>query len=291
MMRFTSRSNAIQKLVAAAALVATILSVVGLTGLTAAEGGTGPTAGNGVIGIYAGGQAPGSVSAFGAAIGEQPSYAMDFFDGDSWSALVDSAPSFMAAWVGSGYSMIWGLPMLPTATTGYSLADGAAGDYNSYFLTLAQDMVAGGQGDSIVRPGWEFNGSWYPWAANGQAAAFIGYWRQIVDTMRSVPGQSFKFEWNPTAGDQGIGDLADYYPGNAYVDYIGLDVYDQNWASYPGAAAQFSNLETEPYGLDWLTSFAAARGKPITLPEWGLGSGPPNTGAALGGPRERGRRW
>ena len=167
---------------------------------------------------------------------------MDFLDGDSWSALVDTAPSYMAAWRNSGYSMIWGIPILPYDSTTYSLADGAAGDYNPYFSSLAQDMVAGGQGSSIVRIGWEFNGGWFPWAANGQAAAFIGYWQQIVNTMRSVPGQDFKFEWNPNIGDLGVGNLADYYPGNAYVDDIGLDVYDVSWASYPGAT-EFADFE------------------------------------------------
>ena len=252
--------------VVAGILAATILAVVAIP---AAEGGT--DAPSSVLGVYVGYQAPATVKAFGNSIGAQPAYAMDFLDGDSWSALVDSAPSYFAAWKGSGYSMVWGIPILPNATD-YSLADGAAGDYNSYFLTLAQDMVAGGQGSSIVRIGWEFNGGWFPWAANGHAAAFIGYWQQIVDTMRSVPGQDFKFEWNPTAGDLGVGNLADYYPGSAYVDYVGLDVYDQNWSTYPGGAAEFANIESEGFGLNWLSSFAAAQGKSIVLPEWGLGT-------------------
>ena len=252
--------------VVAGVLAATVLALVAIP---AAEGGT--AAPSSVLGVYVGYQAPATVKAFGNSIGAQPAYAMDFLDGDSWSALVDSAPSYFAAWKGSGYSMVWGIPILPNATD-YSLADGAAGDYNSYFLTLAQDMVAGGQGSSIVRIGWEFNGGWFPWAANGQAAAFIGYWQQIVDTMRSVPGQDFKFEWNPTAGDLGVGNLADYYPGSAYVDYVGLDVYDQNWSTYPGGAAEFANIESEGFGLDWLSSFAAAQGKSIVLPEWGLGT-------------------
>ena len=185
--------------------------------------------------------------------------------------------------------MIWGIPMLPNASSSGgasepSLGQGAAGAYNSYFLTLAQDMVAGGEANSIIRPGWEFNGGWYSWAANGQAAAFIGYWQQIVTTMRSVPGQNFTFEWNPTAGDQGIGNLANYYPGNAYVDYIGLDLYDQAWGNYPGISSQWNTYLTEPYGLNWLASFAATQGKQITLPEWGLGEGPGNDGGPVSNP-------
>ena len=129
-----------------------------------------------------------------------------------------------------------------------SLGQGAAGAYNSYFLQLAQDMVAGGQGSSVIRPGWEFNGGWFSWAANGQAAAFVGFWQQIVNTMRSVPGQDFTFEWNPTAGDEGVGNLANYYPGNAYVDYIGLDLYDQAWGSYPGIGIA---MEYRPHRALW----------------------------------------
>ncbi len=227
-------------------------------------------------------QSPTGVAAFGRAIGEQPTFAMDFLDGDSWSALVNNAPSYMAAWKSSGLTMIWGVPMLPynSSSSGDTLQQGATGAYNSYFLKLAQDMVAGGEADSIIRIGWEFNGGWFPWAANGQASAFIGYWQQIVNTMRSVPGQQFTFEWNPTLGDSGVGNLAEYYPGSAYVDYIGPDVYDQEWGYYgaPGCSGTtcqqdaFTTMLTESGGLNWFASFAGQEGKPIVLPEWGLGA-------------------
>jgi Glycosyl hydrolase family 26/Bacterial Ig-like domain (group 3) len=271
--------------VSRAALVFSITTAAMLTavGLPVAREGVAAAGNANPLGVYVGYQAPGKVSSFGRMIGAQPAFAMDFLDGDSWSALVNTAPSYMAAWKGSGDTMIWGIPMLPNAGSGggYTLAQGASGAYNSYFVKLAQDMVAGGQGSSIIRPGWEFNGGWYTWAAKGQAAAYIGYWQQIVNTMRSVSGQNFTFEWNPTAGDQGIGDLANYYPGNAYVDYIGLDVYDEAWGLYAGIASQWNTDLTEPYGLNWLASFAASEGKPITLPEWGLGWGPPNNGGVL----------
>ena len=273
-----SRTASLLSIVVAAALA--------FFGVSATDGGAASAGSASPLGVYVGYQAPGAVSAFGRALGQSPTFAMDFLDGDSWSDLVNTAPSYMAAWKGSGYAMVWGLPMLPddSASDGYSLSQGASGAYNSYFLTLAQDMVAGGQGSSIIRPGWEFNGGWFPWAANGQAAAFVGYWQQIVDTMRSVPGQDFTFEWNPTAGDQGVGNLANYYPGNAYVDSIGLDLYDQAFGTYPGIASQWNTYLTEPYGLNWLASFAASEGKPITLPEWGLGEGPGNGGNAVSDP-------
>ncbi len=286
MLRFLRHSLASRVAYACTALAVAAATLVG--GFSAGEG-AGAVGGPGSLGVYEGYRAPSLVSAFGRTVGDQPKFAMDFLDGDTWSALVNTAPSYMAAWKNSGDTMIWGIPMLPNASSNPgvnapSLGEGAAGAYNSYFLTLAQDMVAGGEANSIIRPGWEFNGGWFSWAANGQAAAFVGYWQQIVTTMRSVPGQNFTFEWNPTAGDLGIGNLADYYPGNAYVDYVGLDLYDQAWGNYPGISSQWNTYLTEPYGLNWLASFAAARGKPITLPEWGLGEGPGNDGGPISNP-------
>jgi hypothetical protein len=221
-----------------------------------------------VIGVYAGPATASSITSTNTLVGHQVRYAMDFLDGTSWATISD--PSwFLSQWQGTGYQMIWGVPMLPNS--GARLAIGATGAYNQYFETLATALVAGGQGASIIRLGWEFNGGWFPWAANGHAAAFVAYWQQIYDTMQSVPGANFQFEWNPTRGDLGVGDLANYYPGDAYVSIVGLDVYDTEWASYPGAVAEWQNMLTQSYGLNWLASFGAAHGKPLAIPEWGLG--------------------
>lgn len=229
------------------------------------------------LGIYIGYENSSGVNSLGNAIGQQPAYAMDYLDGTNWSTMESSAANEAAHWNTSGYSMTYSVPMLPNS--GATLAAGAAGDYNAYFQTIAQGLVANNEGSSIVRIGWEFNGNWYTWAANSSnASAFVTYWQQIVNTMRSVSGANFKFEWCPTLGDQGVGNLASYYPGNAYVDDVAADVYDQTWSNYPGASGEFSDLESETYGLTWLTSFAAGQGKQVAIGEWGLGQGPGNAG-------------
>jgi len=234
-----------------------------------------------VLGIY-GGENPTVEDSLCLQTGSQCNYAMAFLDGSTWQKMKD--PSwFISQFAGSNYSMIWGVSILPSEGN-YSLAAGATGAYNQYFVTLAQGLVSGGEGNSIIRLGWEFNEGWPVWAAKGQAANFVSYWQQIVTSMRSVPGANFRFEWNPASGDQGAGNLASYYPGNQYVDLIGLDVYDISWGSYPGAASEFSTIETEPYGLNWLASFATQQGKPMTLPEWGLGWGASDAGAPVAAP-------
>ena len=49
-----------------------------------------------------------------------------------------------------------------------------------------------------------------------------------MTSMRSVSGANFRFIWNPVEGSNVscFINLANFYPGNAYVDVVALDVYD-----------------------------------------------------------------
>jgi hypothetical protein len=184
--------------------------------------------------------------------------------------------------------MIFGMPMLPDSG-GASLAIGASGAYDQHFVSLAKKLVAAGMGNSILRLGWEFNQAKNPWYAAGQAVNFVAYWKHIVIAMRSARGAHFDFEWNPSVGSQNeddgaVGNLDDYYPGNAYVDTLGIDVYDSQDNYYPGATAQYRLVENQPWGLNWIAKFAAAHGKLLSIPEFGLGWGP---SAVASGPLSR----
>ena len=126
----------------------------------------------------------------------------------------------------------------------------------------------------MLRLGWEFTGNWYPWQVTNatDAANFAAYFRNIVTSMRSVPGQSFKFVWNPNAGNS-FGNTytpEQAYPGSAYVDYVGIDVYDQGWSSPATPQNAWANQLSQSWGLNWLSSFAAEVGRPIVFPEWGV---------------------
>ncbi len=224
------------------------------------------------FGVYAGNSNVRTVAALGEAIGQQPNFVMVILNARSWQTLTDPSP-LLSRWGGTGYKLIWDVPMLPR-TGGATLSEGSTGDYNQYFVTLATSLVAGGQGSSILRLGWDFNWS-------GHADEFDAYWQQIVTAMRSVRGANFQFEWNPTGPVNAAGNLENYYPGSSYVDLIGLDVFDNAPGSYPGTAAEFTKIETEPYGLNWLATFAAEQGKPVTIPEWGVGPGVSNNGAPV----------
>jgi hypothetical protein len=179
------------------------------------------------------------------------------------------------AWKGSGYTLSLGVPMIPTETNGTpdgTLAEGATGAYNSYFVTLAQSLVAGGEANDYLRLGWEFDGGWYPWAATTPAAEanYAAYFQQIVTAMRSVPGEAFRFVWNPDSGafsEWGY-NVALAWPGSSYVDVIGLDTYDQSWVT-PQTPTNAWNQSTQP-GLTGAATFAAAQGKQLAIDEWGI---------------------
>jgi len=228
------------------------------------------------LGVYAGAGAPGGVAAFESSLGRPVSVVHDTLAKENWTNLTD-VRWWIDQWSPTKYAqrIVYTIPMLPDS--GGTLAAGASGSYNEYFRTLAQRLVAGGQGNATLRIGPEFNGNWFKWtiAVPHGGADFAAYWRQIVTTMRSVPGANFKFDWCPNDGSSYVGgqpiQAASAWPGDAYVDYVGLDVYDQSWGpNRADPAARWNEFLTQTDGLRWHRDFAAAHGKPMTFPEWGI---------------------
>jgi hypothetical protein len=166
--------------------------------------------------------------------------------------------------------------------TSSTLVAAAAGDYNSKFYGLGKLLVKDGLSHTIIDLGREMNGTWYEWSEHrappSQPDAFIRAWRQIVTAMRSVPGQHFKFLWTVFMDSAAV---VQCWPGSAYVDYIGTDIFD--WyggpkGTYPHTASGALDhenkwqqiLTSEPGGLNWMAAFSKATGKPVIIPEWGL---------------------
>jgi peptidoglycan hydrolase-like protein with peptidoglycan-binding domain len=163
-----------------------------------------------------------------------------------------------------------------------ALTAAAAGTDNRRFYQLGQLLVRDGLSDTIINLSREMNGSWYEWserhAPPAEPDAFILAWRQVVTTMRSVPGQHFKFLW--TIYPKGA-TVAESWPGSAYVDYVGTDIFDWYGGpryTYPHTASGAldwtlhweQTLTARPGGLDWIAQFSSLTGKPIIIPEWGL---------------------
>ncbi len=230
-------------------------------------------------GVYVGPADPHGVTAFGVATGTHVAVASDYLPSSSgWSGM-DGAHGSLAwltgAWQGSGLTLSLGVPMIPTDAAGQpqgTLALGAAGQYNPYYRTLASTLVSAGEGDAYLRLGWEFDGNWYAWQAPtvGAEQQYAAYFRQIVTTMRSVPGADFQFVWNPDASaftKKGYS-LSAAFPGAGYANVVGVDLYDMSWVS--PSTPQNAWAETYLPELSAAESFAAGVGLPLAVCEWGV---------------------
>ena len=71
-----------------------------------------PIGSNPVLGVYAGAAYPPAVPAFTRTIGTRPGFAMDFLDGSTWASITQGRWPY-TLWKGKGYTMIWGVNMLP----------------------------------------------------------------------------------------------------------------------------------------------------------------------------------
>jgi len=76
------------------------------------------------------------------------------------------------------------------------------------------------------------NGSWSDWNPDNSAqpagetpATYVAMWQHVVNYFRSAGVTNVKWVWAPNV-DGGDGSMAAYYPGDSYVDYVGLDGYN-----------------------------------------------------------------
>jgi glycosyl hydrolase family 26 len=175
----------------------------------------------------------------------------------------------------------------PDTAAGYwekpsvALEAAAAGADDARFRALGALLVKDGFADAIIDLGREMTGGWYNWSEEkcprAEPDCYALAWRHAVDAMRSAAGQHFRFLWTVYPNSAAA---IDAWPGAAYVDLVGTDIYD--WyggpnATYPHTAsgqldhdARWREILTQPGGLDWLAQLSRLTGKPAAIPEWGL---------------------
>lgn len=262
---------------------------MGTFGWAAAAGAAtnpGSTAGTAIprVGAYA--RNLPALRSFDRIITHRATYVSAYLNTDGWAAMDNPGSISWYKWEFPGYQLIWNVPMLPmvsygdtAAVGGANLATEATGAYDGYFVKLARELVAAGQGSAYVRPGWEMNANWYPWGNHrcpgtwhpGELSCYAKAWQHIVTAMRSVSGAHFRFEWVTAAG--GVSP-AEEWPGRAYVNVVGVDMFDWNEG---GPAAWWHHLLTAPAGLDYIMSLARRVRLPEAIGEWGLSKGTVNS--------------
>jgi mannan endo-1,4-beta-mannosidase len=128
-----------------------------------------------------------------------------------------------------------------------SLSDIAAGKYDAYFRKEA-DAVRGLGMTVMIRFAHEMNllsSDWGPNKVGNAGSAYADAWRHIVTVFREQGATNVKWVWAPNV-DYGGRPFNQFFPGDEWVDYIGLDGY--NWGTSGGESfAGFSKIFASSY--------------------------------------------
>ena len=142
------------------------------------------------------------------------------------------------------------------------------GQTDNYIHDFARSARSYGK-TFLLRPMHEMNSNWYPWALGDSKVntntSNIQAWKHIVNIFRQEGATNAKFVWCINAGNVGAGaSFVGAYPGDEYVDYVGVDGY--NWGT------------TQSWGSTWTTfdqTFSSSyqaltriSSKPVLIPEW-----------------------
>ena len=153
------------------------------------------------------------------------------------------------------------------------------GAYNEVYLAYL-DMIADFahllEGSIMFRPFHENTGSWFWWGeAHCTPEEFKALFRYTVDYLRDVKGvHNFLYVYSPGSEPKSPEEFAVRYPGNDYVDMVGVDMYDR--ISQKGLdEIFFKDFEKQ---LKVLQDFAVAHDRLMAVTETGLATDVPDEG-------------
>lgn len=157
-------------------------------------------------------------------------------DLDAWTVKAGKAPnllSYRLTW-GDGFhtdnaQAVWERRMLPyvawepSRSTFREISEGRDDDYIRRTAVAIRDLNV----PVALSFAHEMNGDWYPWGIRrATPAEFVGAWRHIHDIFQDTGVSNVIWVWSPTAINPVPSvRLKPYYPGDAYVDWLGLVGY------------------------------------------------------------------
>ncbi len=114
----------------------------------------------------------------------------------------------------------------------FGLKEIAAGTWDDYFVEAAQ-TIHDFNLPVFISIDHEMNGNWYPYAqaypgSTTTAADYVAAWKHIVSIFRAQGANNAAFVWSPNVPDIGGIPYASYYPGDDYVDWVGISFYSGN---------------------------------------------------------------
>jgi Glycosyl hydrolase family 26 len=157
-----------------------------------------------------------AVDAFAHAIGKKPNI-VEFYQ--SFEDHFDAAGVRRIYQYGALPLLSWEPMTAPMAT----IAAGAQDDYLKTFATAVRTVNL----PVAITLAHEMNGGWYPWGPQKtKAADFVAAWRHVHDVFVRADATNVIWLWTPNViNPVPRVHLAPLYPGDAYVDWIGVDGY------------------------------------------------------------------
>jgi hypothetical protein len=135
----------------------------------------------------------------------------------------------------------------------YSITEG----HFDYLFYEWADRLKNSSGVILLRILHEFNGDWYPWCVSkndNNPELYISAFKRIVNIFREKNADNVKFIWCPNSmsiPQESWNYLMDAYPGDEYVDFTALDIYNGAgekgvplWRSFRKEAAESYYLLT-----------------------------------------------
>jgi len=179
------------------------------------------------------------------------------------------------------------------------LQDIIDGKYDEH-LTRCASKVKTFEHTIFLRPAWEMNGSWTPYSGANNFGLYgdktwkeaddlykyygdpkkadgperyVDAWRRIRKVFDKTGANNIEWVWSTASSNypQEIWNVPEnYYPGDEYVDWVGVSLYNHGWIYEKKGWFSFDTLfsRTEPIRV-----YNMYRHKPFMLAEWGCGEG------------------
>ena len=190
---------------------------------------------------------------------------------ENWQGKKNAVVNLYTNWTESSASLlftyqlpnIWQHGNIPLITWEPYLADTtpddietriANGEFDTYIDSWGNQLhqfLAGSDGiygtdddrRAYIRLAHEANGNWYPWSAQSGVntpADYIAMWQNVWQRLDALGLDKSHVQWIWSVNNVDVGGftLESYYPGDAYVDWVGIDGY--NW----GSAYSWSSWKT-----------------------------------------------
>jgi hypothetical protein len=155
------------------------------------------------------------------------------------------------------------IPLISWTARGTTAADIVSGSQDANIIRVAQAVKALGA-PVFLRFAYEMDQPPGSPRYLGSASDFVAAWRHVYAIFQQQGATNARFVWCAIAYNFVNGKAPQFYPGDAYVDWIAADGY--NW--YPGrAGAKWKSLG------DIFSAFyawALPHAKPLMIPETGV---------------------